>query len=281
MDPNFVRADNSNLPKIDAFMVAHFFKNNADYYAAELKNVKTAIATTRVLTGAYRARPDDAGRRVCRCRVYAVHRELGMQMNRCGHSWRRRALRATAVAENRVLMLDDTPRERSIELRQLNVASDKSPAPAQARRALTLTGNGAVMWRCALGCTVSTAVAFAPRAPAAAHLCKPADAEVDRKRSFVRLEMRNETFHGRMRMHTPDFERRVGGPAVVVALRTGKTVFDVKHLYARWIKVKPRRLKIQETLGFGVRPLHLALRAHRGVTRWHEAIPSVSHFGDA
>ncbi|GBP20933.1 hypothetical protein EVAR_9502_1 [Eumeta japonica] len=43
MDPNFVRADNSNLPKIDAFMVAHFFKNNADYYAAELKNVKTAI----------------------------------------------------------------------------------------------------------------------------------------------------------------------------------------------------------------------------------------------
>ncbi|GBP77945.1 hypothetical protein EVAR_83193_1 [Eumeta japonica] len=43
MDPNFVRADNSNLPKIDAFTVAHFFKNNADYYAAELKNVKTAI----------------------------------------------------------------------------------------------------------------------------------------------------------------------------------------------------------------------------------------------
>ncbi|GBP47923.1 hypothetical protein EVAR_31463_1 [Eumeta japonica] len=43
MDPNFGRADNSNLPKIDAFMVAHFFKNNADYYAAELKNAKTAI----------------------------------------------------------------------------------------------------------------------------------------------------------------------------------------------------------------------------------------------
>ncbi|GBP65153.1 hypothetical protein EVAR_48630_1 [Eumeta japonica] len=43
MDPNFVRADNSNLPKINAFMVAHFFKNNADYYAAELKNVKTAM----------------------------------------------------------------------------------------------------------------------------------------------------------------------------------------------------------------------------------------------
>ena len=43
MDPKFVRADNSNLPKIDAFMVAHYFKNNADYYAAELKNVKTAM----------------------------------------------------------------------------------------------------------------------------------------------------------------------------------------------------------------------------------------------
>ncbi|GBP50270.1 hypothetical protein EVAR_40812_1 [Eumeta japonica] len=46
MDPNFVRADNTNLPKIDAFMVAHFFKNKADYYAAELKNVKTAIRDT-------------------------------------------------------------------------------------------------------------------------------------------------------------------------------------------------------------------------------------------
>ncbi|GBP95683.1 hypothetical protein EVAR_48795_1 [Eumeta japonica] len=40
MDPNFVRADNSNQPKIDAFTVAHFFKDNADYYAAEPKNVK-------------------------------------------------------------------------------------------------------------------------------------------------------------------------------------------------------------------------------------------------
>lgn len=40
MDPK-VRADNSNLPKIDAFMVRLFFKNNSDYYAAELKN-KTA-----------------------------------------------------------------------------------------------------------------------------------------------------------------------------------------------------------------------------------------------
>ena len=37
-----MRADNSNLPIIDAFMVALFFKNNAGYYVAELKNVKTA-----------------------------------------------------------------------------------------------------------------------------------------------------------------------------------------------------------------------------------------------
>ncbi|KAF9405618.1 hypothetical protein HW555_013722, partial [Spodoptera exigua] len=43
MESNYERADNSNLPKIDPFMVALFFKNNADYYAAELKNVKTAV----------------------------------------------------------------------------------------------------------------------------------------------------------------------------------------------------------------------------------------------
>ncbi|GBP69458.1 hypothetical protein EVAR_48816_1 [Eumeta japonica] len=33
----------------------------------------------------------------------------------------------------------------------------------------------------------------------------------------------------------------------------------MKHLYARWTGVKLRRLKIQETLGFGVRRLRLAL----------------------
>lgn len=43
MDENFVRADNRNLPTIDAIMVALFFKNNTDYYAAELKNIKTAV----------------------------------------------------------------------------------------------------------------------------------------------------------------------------------------------------------------------------------------------
>jgi len=43
MELNFVQADSRNLPKIDAFMVALFFKNNPDYYAAELKNVKTSV----------------------------------------------------------------------------------------------------------------------------------------------------------------------------------------------------------------------------------------------
>ena len=43
MESNLVRADNSNLQTIDAFMVALFFKNNADYYSAELINVKTAV----------------------------------------------------------------------------------------------------------------------------------------------------------------------------------------------------------------------------------------------
>ncbi|CAH1961609.1 unnamed protein product [Acanthoscelides obtectus] len=44
MDLNFVQADNSNLPKVDALMVAFFFKNNADYYVAELKHVKTTMS---------------------------------------------------------------------------------------------------------------------------------------------------------------------------------------------------------------------------------------------
>lgn len=43
MDNSFVRADNRNLPEVDAFMVALFFQNNTDYYAAELKNIKTAV----------------------------------------------------------------------------------------------------------------------------------------------------------------------------------------------------------------------------------------------
>jgi hypothetical protein len=43
MDTNFVQADNTNLPKIDALMVALFFKNNDDFCAAELRNVKTAM----------------------------------------------------------------------------------------------------------------------------------------------------------------------------------------------------------------------------------------------
>ncbi|GBP84033.1 Histone-lysine N-methyltransferase SETMAR [Eumeta japonica] len=39
---------------------------------------------------------------------------------------------------------------------------------------------------------------------------------------------------------------------------------DVKHLNARWTGVKPRRLEIQEALGFGLRRLRLALCAGRG-----------------
>ncbi|KAK9736905.1 hypothetical protein QE152_g11184 [Popillia japonica] len=44
MEKNFVQADNTNLPKIDAISIARFFKNNPDFYAVELKNVKTAIS---------------------------------------------------------------------------------------------------------------------------------------------------------------------------------------------------------------------------------------------
>ncbi|GBP32019.1 hypothetical protein EVAR_21052_1 [Eumeta japonica] len=70
MNPNFVRADNSNLPKIDAFMVAHFFKNNPDYYAAELKNVKTAIS-------AWESYGDDA------IGYVQLHREHGICKIKC------------------------------------------------------------------------------------------------------------------------------------------------------------------------------------------------------
>lgn len=41
METNFVKADSGNLPKVDADMVALFFKNNPNFYGAELKNVKT------------------------------------------------------------------------------------------------------------------------------------------------------------------------------------------------------------------------------------------------
>lgn len=43
MDTNFVQADDSNLPKIDAFMIAQFFKNNTNFCAPELKNVKMTM----------------------------------------------------------------------------------------------------------------------------------------------------------------------------------------------------------------------------------------------
>ena len=43
MDKNFVQADNSNLPKMVALMIALFCQNNDDFSAAELKNIKTAM----------------------------------------------------------------------------------------------------------------------------------------------------------------------------------------------------------------------------------------------
>ncbi|GBP40329.1 hypothetical protein EVAR_86475_1 [Eumeta japonica] len=63
MDPNFVRADNSNLPKIDAFTVAHFFKNNADYYAAEHLNITFDLFQNKCSTGGRGYLPGDLGRR--------------------------------------------------------------------------------------------------------------------------------------------------------------------------------------------------------------------------
>jgi hypothetical protein len=43
MESNFVKADSGNLPKIDGLMVCSFFKDNPDFYAAEVKNVKTSL----------------------------------------------------------------------------------------------------------------------------------------------------------------------------------------------------------------------------------------------
>ncbi|XP_028170878.1 uncharacterized protein LOC114360375 [Ostrinia furnacalis] len=40
MDPGFVKAESTNLPKIDTLMVANFFALNPDFCSAELRNVK-------------------------------------------------------------------------------------------------------------------------------------------------------------------------------------------------------------------------------------------------
>ncbi|GBP98057.1 hypothetical protein EVAR_69688_1 [Eumeta japonica] len=44
--------------------------------------------------------------------------------------------------------------------------------------------------------------------------------------------------------------------------------FDVEHLYARWTGVKPRRLKIQETLGSGLCRLRLTLLRKKSMPFW-------------
>ncbi|GBP88403.1 hypothetical protein EVAR_71168_1 [Eumeta japonica] len=63
--------------------------------------------------------------------------------------------------------------------------------------------------------------------------------------------------------------------------RDARKYYRCKHRIARWTGVKPRRHRIQETLDFGLRRLRLALCASGGDNVRHEAIPSVSHFGDA
>jgi len=43
MDSGFVKADSSNFPKIDIFMVAEFVKNDDRYNAAEIRLVKASL----------------------------------------------------------------------------------------------------------------------------------------------------------------------------------------------------------------------------------------------
>ena len=43
VEPGYVKADSTNLPKIDIFMVAEFVKNDARYNAAEIRLVKASL----------------------------------------------------------------------------------------------------------------------------------------------------------------------------------------------------------------------------------------------
>lgn len=43
MEAGFVKADSTNLPKIDTMMVAKFFACNTDFCSAEFRNVKTSL----------------------------------------------------------------------------------------------------------------------------------------------------------------------------------------------------------------------------------------------
>ncbi|KAJ8711958.1 hypothetical protein PYW08_008912 [Mythimna loreyi] len=44
MEDGFVKAESTNLPRINALMVAKFFACNPDFCSAELRNVKTSIS---------------------------------------------------------------------------------------------------------------------------------------------------------------------------------------------------------------------------------------------
>lgn len=40
MEANFVKADSSNLPKVDSAMITAFIASNSDYVSAEIRGVK-------------------------------------------------------------------------------------------------------------------------------------------------------------------------------------------------------------------------------------------------
>ena len=44
MEENFVNGDSTNLPRLDAIMVASFFATNPDFCSAEYRNVKTSVS---------------------------------------------------------------------------------------------------------------------------------------------------------------------------------------------------------------------------------------------
>ena len=43
LEPEYIKADSTNLPKIDMFMVAEFVKNDDRYNAAEIRLVKASL----------------------------------------------------------------------------------------------------------------------------------------------------------------------------------------------------------------------------------------------
>ena len=45
MEENFVKGDSTNLPRLDAIMVASFFATNPDFCSAEYRNVKTSVSS--------------------------------------------------------------------------------------------------------------------------------------------------------------------------------------------------------------------------------------------